>query len=159
MTITLANEEENASLREELEHFGVDQSINEGRNVYSKRGRYVELFLLSDHTSGLLGLIHAYPDYMGLKVGEIVKGRLRSSLEYGTILYPKATKNSVSLNEKQTQLFLYGRDIFKEGLPNGMQLGRKLVGDEHGRFIGFGIFDGKNLANVIDKGAYLRKYK
>jgi len=159
MTIMLANEKESESLREELDHFGVAQTINESKMVFSKRGKYVELFLLSEHTSGLLKLIHAYPDYMGLKIGEIVKGKLRSSLEYGTILYQNATKNTVSLNDKQTQLFLYGRDIFKEGLPQGMSLGRKLVGDECGRFIGFGIFNGKNLANVIDKGAYLRKYK
>ncbi|MBN1786038.1 MAG: hypothetical protein JW825_03485 [Candidatus Methanofastidiosa archaeon] len=160
--MTPASEEELLLLKRELEHFGVDADLLEEGRIMSKKGNYNELFLLTPCVSELLRSIDDVgkdPSYAGLKLGEIVGGRFRSSLEFGSVIHPLAKENTVYLDERSSQLFLFGRDIFKENLPDGISLGRKLVGDLSGNFLGFGIFNGRMLANIIDKGGYLRKYQ
>jgi len=159
--VSRSSEEEKAKLYKELDHYGVPHGALPPGTLMSKRGKYVELYLLGPGTMALLGDLSEVPDdplYLGLKLGEISKGRFRPSLEFGSLFYKMATKNKISIDGAHAQMFLYGRDIFKENLSHVPSLGRKLVGGAEGFFLGFGIYNGRYLANVIDKGAYLRKY-
>ena len=161
MMVSKSNEKEMESILKELDHYGVGHDVIAPDMIFSRRGRFVELFQLDAHTSNLLGHLKDFPFdpvYMGLKLGEVSKGRFRPSLEFGSMIIHRARLNTVALGDDHAQMFLYGRDIFKENLPTGLSLGRKLVGDKDGGFLGYGIFNGRYLANIIDKGAYIRKY-
>jgi ribosome biogenesis protein Nip4 len=161
MMVSHSSKEELNKLYWELEYYGVMGDALGTGAVMSRRGRYVEVFLLGPMVGSLLADLSDISDdpiYMGLKLGEISKGRFRPSLEFGSLFYPIATRNKLVLDGSHAQMFLYGRDIFKENLSSLPTLGRKLVGNEGGGFLGLGIFNGRYLANIIDKGAYLRKY-
>jgi len=161
MMVSTSSEREIQAVFDELDRYEVPHDIISPNDVFSKRGRYIELYQLDKETEKLLDVLKELPFdpvYMGVKLGEIVKGRFRPSLEFGSIISQKAASNKVGLDTEHSQMFLFGRDIFKEHLPQGLSLGRKLVCDEDGEFLGYGIYNGRYLANVIDKGAYLRKY-
>ncbi|MHC1605228.1 MAG: NIP7 pre-PUA domain-containing protein [Candidatus Methanofastidiosia archaeon] len=143
-------------VEKELSYFKTDFSFDADRTIVLE-GMYKEVFLVGEDIMELLPECEDEMIYAGIKLGE-TKDRFRSSLEFGTLIFPSAKENRIVLSEKASELFLYGRDIFKENLPKKMPLGRKLVGRETGEFLGFGIYDGRMLNNVIDKGAYLRKY-
>lgn len=152
------NNEEMAHIGNELDYFGVSKDMHK-EEIIVLEGAYTEFFLtgavMAEHVLAI-GLV---PQYAGVKIGELKKGKMRSSLEWGTIIFGQATKNKVDVTGKAASLFLYGHDVFKEHLTLPMPLGRKLVGNGNGEFMGFGIYNGQMLANVIDKGAYLRKYE
>jgi len=159
MKVRKITEHELQKLHAGLDYYMVPDDILPFEDAIVLEGRFREVFLPGELMEEVLGNLHLLPVYEGIKIGELVKGGFRSSLEFGTIIYPAAQKNTIVLDEKLSQLFLYGRDIFKENLPKGESLGRKLVGSSDGEFLGFAIFNGKLLANIIDKGAYLRKYE
>ena len=142
-----------------LDHYGCPQDVVERQNLVIREGRYREVFSASPLIRELAYDVDSVPVALGMKIGELVKGAFRPSLEFGTVLFPLSTKNAVSLAHEHAMRFLYGRDIFREHLDPGMELGRKVVGMENAGFLGFGIYNGRTLANVIDKGAYLRQFQ
>lgn len=153
---------EDAELRHlsaSLDHYGCPQDSVERRNLVIREGKYREVFSASPLIRELASATDSVPVALGMKAGELFKGAFRPSLEFGTVLYPIATKNTVSLAPEHAMRFLYGRDIFREHLEPGMALGRKLVGLHGSGFLGFGIYNGRTLANVVDKGAYLRQFQ
>jgi ribosome biogenesis protein Nip4 len=77
---------------------------------------------------------------------------------------PGAEKYKIYIGEKSEQLFLYGRNILREGVsrnPNNLGYGYVFVQNEHDENLGYGIFhqQGPDLVikNLLDKGFYLRK--
>lgn len=142
----------------EVAHFGARSPPLEPELLHVRAGTYDEVFLIDAPLDTVLSATDDDPIYMGLKLGEIVKGRLRVSLEFATMLAPTATEHIVTLDDERSTLFLYGRDIFASNLPQ-LPLGRTIVRSQDGACLGIGIFDGRKLANVVDKGAYLRRYQ
>jgi ribosome biogenesis protein Nip4 len=142
-----------------LSHYGCPPGFLQRETVVIREGRYREAFTASPLLLSLADALPEPPLSLGMKAGEFSKGSFRPSLELGTVLYPLATENTIALGDEHMMRFLYGRDIFKEHLPPGLTLGRKLVGTQDGEFLGFGIYNGRTLANVIDKGAYLRQFQ
>lgn len=93
---------------------------------------------------------------VGNVFGEI-KRKFRLSLEGFTLISPNIINNYAIVNEKAEALFLYGRDIFKESIIEVKGFGRIAVFNKNREFLGIGLFDGKIIKNIKDKGWYLRE--
>ncbi|HHN81252.1 MAG TPA: hypothetical protein ENN11_01360 [Methanomicrobia archaeon] len=145
-------------VKSEVAHFGAHSPPLEEDMLVVRSGAYREIFLLTGPLAAFVEGCDEPPLYMGIKLGEVVGERLRVSLEFATMLATSATRHVVALDEIRSTLFLYGRDIFKSHLPV-LPLGRTLVTTSEGALLGIGIYDGRKLANVVDKGAYLRRYQ
>jgi len=145
-------------VKSEVAHFGARSPPLEEDMLVVRAGKYREIFLLTGPLAAFLEGCDEPPLYMGVKLGEVASERLRVSLEFATMLAASATRHVVALDEKRSTLFMYGRDIFKSNLPV-VPLGRTLVTSSEGSLLGIGIYDGRKLANVVDKGAYLRRYE
>ena len=108
---------------------------------------------------------------LGLKMGEVVKGRFRFSLQTIDIL-AKITDHKIIVSERGAEAFTYGRSILKESVLNlqsGLERGsRVLVMNEEGDCLGIGslTIDSNRLdrlskdklvvKNLVDIGAYVR---
>ncbi len=94
----------------------------------------------------------------GLYIGEIKRKKFIPSLELAYIL-KKYAKNLIYVNEKSEQLFLYGRDVFREGIIEIRgESGRCIVLNKFGDVLGIGEFRNNIVKNLADRGLYLRKY-
>ncbi len=93
----------------------------------------------------------------GLYIGEIKRKKFIPSLELAYIL-KKYTKKKIYVNDKSEQLFLYGRDVFKEGIIKGRVKGKCLVLNRFGDVLGIGDSNNNIVKNIADRGLYLRKY-
>ncbi|ACV23918.1 PUA domain-containing protein [Methanocaldococcus fervens] len=93
---------------------------------------------------------------VGNVFGEI-KRKFRLSLEGFTLISPHIVNNYAVINEKGEVLFLYGRDVFKKSIMEVKGSGRIAVFNKNREFLGIGIFDGKMIKNIKDKGWYLRE--
>lgn len=142
-----------------LAHYGCPLEMLGRSGMRVREGRYREVFAASEHVLDIVSGMGDVPLCFGMKAGEFSKGSFRPSLELGTLLHAHASANTVALDSTLAAKYLYGRDIFREHLDAGMKLGRKLVGTVDGEFLGFGIYNGRALANIVDKGAYLRQFR
>ncbi|ACX72626.1 Protein of unknown function UPF0113 [Methanocaldococcus vulcanius M7] len=88
--------------------------------------------------------------------GEIRKD-FKLSLEGFTIISNGIMNNYAIVNEKAEELFLYGRDVFKNSILEIKGSGRIAVFNKNREFLGIGFFDGKMIKNIKDKGWYLRE--
>jgi 60S ribosome subunit biogenesis protein NIP7 len=93
---------------------------------------------------------------VGNVFGEI-KRKFRLSLEGFTLISSHITNNYAIVNEKGEILFLYGRDIFKESVVKVKGSGRIAVFNKSKEFLGIGLWDGRMIKNIKDKGWYLRE--
>lgn len=158
MRLRLPTDEEWAACAATLSHYGCPPDTLSREALRVREGRYREVFSGSLAVLAAVDASTCIPLSLGRKEGELRADSFLPSLELGTVLYPVATRNAVALDAPRATLFLYGRDVFREHLPVGLSLGRKLVG-ARGEFLGFGIYNGRTLANIIDKGAYVRQFE
>ncbi|NPA62883.1 MAG: hypothetical protein GXN95_04955 [Methanococci archaeon] len=93
---------------------------------------------------------------VGNVFGEIRKD-FKLSLEGFSLISDQIVNNYAVVNEKAEELFLYGRDIFKNSILEINGSGRIAVFNKNREFLGIGFFDGKMIKNIKDKGWYLRE--
>ncbi|MEM0271052.1 MAG: hypothetical protein QW514_00715 [Thermoprotei archaeon] len=99
--------------------------------------------------------------FAGIYAGSFRGERFRLSLDFAERLYRLGClSNTVVVDQKQEQRFLYGRDL--EGItpPLGMMAADfVVVVNKAGDVLGLGRYEesSKRLVNLVDKGWYLRR--
>jgi len=113
------------------------------------------------------------PIFLGVPLAHLGRKGARLTLEGGRFIAPFASRRSVRVNEKGTQLFLYGRDLFAQSVVavNGKPAvgDEVLVCDEAGLYLGIGVAafplrgpprgtqkDTVAVRHRLDLGLYLR---
>jgi 60S ribosome subunit biogenesis protein NIP7 len=124
-------------------------------NLVVLEGRWLTVCYTNKDTINYLNMFEDIFS-VGNVFGEI-KRKFRLSLEGFTLISPHITNNYAIVNEKGETLFLYGRDIFKESIIEVKGSGRIAIFNKNREFLGIGLWDGKIIKNIKDKGWYLRE--
>ncbi len=130
-----------------LDYYGAEIDLNDYELIEIKKELYI---VKKDMVPFLRGEVKA----AGLKVknSEI-------SLEFAFKIARYATRNKVIINEKGENLFLYGRDVFRENIiEQDLKKGKKLVLNFKNECLGIGFWNGKILENIKDRGMFLRVF-
>ena len=128
-----------------LDYYGVKMDLSDYRPMKIEKELYI---VKKDMVPFLKGEVKA----AGLKVKDS-----EISLEFAFKIARYATKNKVIINEKGENLFLYGRDIFRNNIIKGdLKKGKKLTLNSKNECLDIGFWDGKILKNVKDRGMFLR---
>ena len=93
---------------------------------------------------------------IGLFAGYEKKGQFYPSLELIKIA-AKNYEHKVKLDKKSEWLFLCGRDIFQESLPQDIHQGYIIIENEKNEFLGLGYGNRNIILNIIDLGDFLRR--
>jgi len=113
-----------------------------------------EYFLVSKEVKTFRDKIKLKPYSQGISLGRIVKGVFVPSLPLLDLV--KTMDNSLRINEKGEQMFLYHRDVFEENFLTKRR-GMVIVVNKDKEVLGLGEVKGKILKPVIDRGDYLRR--
>ena len=124
-------------------------------NLVVLEGRWLTVCYTNKDTINYLNMFEDIFS-VGNVFGEI-KRKFRLSLEGFTLISPHITNNYAIVNEKGETLFLYGRDIFKESIIEVKGSGRIAIFNKNREVLGIGLWDGKIIKNIKDKGWYLRE--
>ncbi len=155
----LNNEEWNIIKKFEKE-FGINLNEIFKEELFLISSGRKEIFVLDKELYKIYKRINREIYCLGLFIGEIRGRNFHLSLELASIIEPY-TRNKIIVNDKAEQLFLYGRDIFKESIIKEykkFKLGERcLVLNRRREVLGIGRYEEKIVKNLIDRGWYLRK--
>jgi ribosome biogenesis protein Nip4 len=116
-------------------------------------------YLLSKNVSDVKEKISRSVISSGLFLGEIVKREFYPSLALVDLMSKESDKKIV-LDKKAAWLFLCGRDVFdKSIIVKKATDGIVFVQNQHDENLGIGVFKGKIVMNLLDKGDFLRREK
>ncbi len=97
-------------------------------------------------------------EFAGRLIGKDVRGRFSPSLSSIERAASSDDARKVSLDRRSSWLFLCGRDIFSSSLKGGEpEKGYVFIMNENRENLGMGLFDGKMIINISDKGDFLRR--
>ena len=153
MRMRIVTNEERIIVQEYFLQFAVD--VNKVEGVLVRIG--IKVFLVKKEVLKVArkvakrGLV---PYAAGVEIGTFLKG-FEPSIGAADVIGAYTNAKTV-INEEGEKLFSYGRDVFVQNVVKGKREGMMIVVNERSEVLGIGVFDGKMLKNVIDKGFYLR---
>ncbi len=140
--------------------FGIDLRRIFPEKIFLISSGRKEIFIVDDFVYKIYNKINREIYSIGLYIGEIRGKYFLISLELASIIEP-FTNNKIVVNEKAEQLFLYGRDIFKESIVKEykrFKLGERcLVLNKRHEVLGIGKYERNIVKNLMDRGWYLRR--
>ncbi len=154
------NHEEWKILKNFEKEFGIDLRRIFPEKIFLISSGRKEIFMVDDFVYKIYNKINREIYSIGLYIGEIRGKYFLISLELASIIEP-FTNNKIVVNEKAEQLFLYGRDIFKESIVKEykrFKLGERcLVLNKRHEVLGIGKYERNIVKNLMDRGWYLRR--
>ena len=154
------NHEEWKILKNFEKEFGIDLRRIFTEKIFLISSGRKEIFIVDDFVYKIYNKINREIYSIGLYIGEIRGKYFLISLELASMIEP-FTNNKIVVNEKAEQLFLYGRDIFKESIVKEykrFKLGERcLVLNKRHEVLGIGKYERNIVKNLMDRGWYLRR--
>lgn len=154
------NHEEWKILKNFEKEFGIDLRRIFPEKIFLISSGRKEIFIVDDFVYKIYNKINREIYSIGLYIGEIRGKYFLISLELASMIEP-FTNNKIVVNEKAEQLFLYGRDIFKESIVKEykrFKLGERcLVLNKRHEVLGIGKYERNIVKNLMDRGWYLRR--
>lgn len=149
----IVTREERMVIQEYFLRFAVD--VNKMDGVLVRIGKKV--FLVKKEVLKVareLAKQGVVPYAVGTEIGTFLK-EFEPSIGVADVIGMYTNAKTV-INEEGEKLFSYGRDVFVQNVVKGKKEGTRIVVNERKEVLGIGVFDGKMVKNVIDKGFYLR---